>query len=180
MTIATRGGAVLRPAVATDWPRVDAIAIACWEPIFESYREMQGEAIYGAVTDPDGDWRQRKCDQVRGQFARAPATVWVVELAGEVLGFVTFHLDAQRSVGQIGNNGVHPDHAGQGWGTFMYRHVLQHFRARGLRFATVGTGLDRGHAAARRAYEAAGFDRAVPKVDYWQELEQLNPGSVPD
>ena len=70
------------------------------------------------------------------------------------------------------------DHAGQGWATFMYRHVLDHFRARGLRFAHVDTGLDDAHIAARRAYEAVGFDRAVPGVDYWQDLAMLNPGST--
>jgi hypothetical protein len=29
-------------------------------------------------------------------------------------------------------------------------------------------------------FEAAGFDRAVPAVDYWQDLEAGNPGSMPE
>ena len=83
-------------------------------------------------------------------------------------------------MGAIENNGVHPDHQGQGWGKFLYRHVLQHFREQGLRFAFVDTGLDPAHAATRRAYEAVGFDRQVPAVDYWQDLSRRNPGSEPD
>jgi hypothetical protein len=47
-----------------------------------------------------------------------------------------------------------------------------------LHFAHVDTGLDDAHTAARRAYEAVGFDRTVPGVDYWQDLESLNPGST--
>jgi hypothetical protein len=60
----------------------------------------------------------------------------------------------------------------------MYRHVLDHFREQGLRFAHVDTGLDDAHIPARRAYEAAGFDRQVPTVDYWQDLSLRNPGST--
>jgi hypothetical protein len=61
----------------------------------------------------------------------------------------------------------------------MYRHVLQHFRDLGLRFAHVDTGLDPAHDAARRAYAAVGFDREVPTIEYWQDLSALNPGSTP-
>jgi hypothetical protein len=62
----------------------------------------------------------------------------------------------------------------------MYRHVLQHFREQRLRFAHVDTGLDDAHIPARRAYEAVGFDRAVPGVEYWQDLDARNAGSLPE
>ena len=62
----------------------------------------------------------------------------------------------------------------------MYRHVLDHFRRQGLRFAHVDTGLDDAHIPARRAYAAVGFDRAVPGVEYWQDLSAMNPGSSPN
>ena len=56
-------------------------------------------------------------------------------------------------------------------------HILDRFRVDGLRFAHVDTGLDDAHLRARRAYEAVGFDRAVPGVEYWQNLDARNPGS---
>ena len=59
-----------------------------------------------------------------------------------------------------------------------YRCVLDHFREQGLRFAHVDTGLDDAHIPARRAYEATGFDRVVPTVEYWQDLSRRNPGST--
>jgi hypothetical protein len=62
----------------------------------------------------------------------------------------------------------------------MYQHVLEHFRRQGLRYAHVDTGLDDAHIPARRAYEAVGFDRQVPTVEYWQDLAQNNPGSSAD
>ncbi|NUQ01845.1 MAG: GNAT family N-acetyltransferase [Armatimonadetes bacterium] len=177
--IAERDGAVLRPAAETDLPQVDAIAVACWTPIHASFRQLLGDDVYLARYPTEQTWQESKISQIRSHFAHRPEQCWVVAQGDQVLGFVTFLLDSEQSVGTIGNNGVAPDSAGQGWGTFMYRHVLQHFRAAGLRLATVGTGLDWGHAPARRAYEAVGFGSPVPMVQYWQDLTKLNPGSIP-
>ena len=89
---------------------------------------------------------------------------------GDVFGYVSFWLVPEHHYGHIDNNAVRADEAGNGWASFMYRRVLQHFREAGLGYAHVDTGLDEAHVPARRAYEAVGFDRAVPTVDYWQEL----------
>jgi len=96
--------------------------------------------------------------------------VWVLDDDGRIFGFVTFWLFPERSYGHFDNNAVDPERAGEGWATFMYRHVLDHFRELGLRFAHVDTGLDDAHIPARRAYVAVGFDRSVPTVDLWQRL----------
>ena len=40
----------------------------------------------------------------------------------------------------------------------------------GMIYATVSTGLDDAHAPARRAYEKAGFDKALENVRYYKEL----------
>lgn len=100
----------------------------------------------------------------------------MLERAGEVIGFVSFVLKPEKQVGGIKANGVLPECAGQGWGSFMYRQVLEHFRAQGIRFAYANTGLGEAHEAARRAYEAAGFGRPVPLVRYWQDLGESDPG----
>jgi ribosomal protein S18 acetylase RimI-like enzyme len=178
MIIAERNAAVLRYARDEDWPRLEEIAVLCYAPIQASYVAMLGEECYEAVrSDPHLTWQERKLEQIRRVGREHPERVWVLEREGEGIGFVTFHLVPEKRLGRISNNGVHPDQAGQGWGTFMYRHVLQHFRDQGLRFAFVDTGLDPAHLPARRAYEAVGFDRPVPAGEYWQDLSQLNPGS---
>ena len=181
MKIAERAGVILRRASDVDLPRVDEIAIICYTPIFESYVEMLGEECYEVVRhNPELTWEERKTGQVHRLYDDHPEWVWVLEEDGEVFGFVTFHLFPEQSYGHIDNNGVHPDRAGQGWGKFMFQHVLDYFREQGLRYAHVDTGLDAAHIPARRAYEAVGFDRQIPSVEYWQDLTQNNPGSVPD
>ena len=181
MIIAEGDNVVLRQARDDDLPRVDEIAITCYKPIFDSYVAMLGQECYEAVRhDPELTWEERKIGQVHRLYGEHPEWLWVLEKEGEIIGFVTFELVPEKNMGAIENNGVHPDHAGQGWGRFMYRHVLQHFREQGLRFAFVDTGLDDAHIPARRAYEAVGFDRMVPMVHYWQDLDRRNPGSEPE
>ena len=181
MIIADRDGAALRHARDDDLARLDEIAIICYAPIYENYVAMLGEECHQAVRhQPELTWEERKTGQIHRVYRLHPERVWVLEREGELIGFVTFDLTPEKNMGAIANNGVHPDHAGKGWGRWMYRHVLQHFRDQGLRFAFVDTGLDDAHIPARKAYRAVGFDRAVPVVEYWQDLDQHNPGSEPN
>jgi GNAT superfamily N-acetyltransferase len=181
MVVARKDAVVLRHARDEDLPAVDALTVGCYRPIFESYVAMLGDECYDAVRlEPELTWEQRKTQQNRRLYEEHPDRVWVLEEEGDLFGFVTFWLVPESSYGHIDNNGVRADRAGQGWATFMYRHVLEHFRGQGLRFAHVDTGLDDAHIPARRAYEATGFDRQVPAVDYWQDLSLRNPGSTLD
>ena len=71
-----------------------------------------------------------------------------------------------------------PEHRGQGWATFMLRHVLQHLRQERIRFVSVEVDLGDVHRPAWLAYEAVGFDRHHHIAIYHQDLEQHNPGST--
>ncbi|MGE6761629.1 GNAT family N-acetyltransferase [Corallococcus interemptor] len=73
-------------------------------------------------------------------------------------------VDPETHIGEIGLNAVHPAHAGHGVGTRLYEYALGHMKRAGARVATVATGGDASHAAARRAYEKAGFHAAIPSV----------------
>jgi len=179
VVVATKGAAVLRHAGEDDLAAVDALTVESYRPIFDSYLQLLGEDCYEAVRlEPELTWEERKIGQNRRLYDQHPDWLWVLDEDSDVFGFVSFWLVPEKSYGHLDNNGVHPDRAGEGWATFMYRHVLDHLRALGLRFAHVDTGLDDAHVPARRAYEAVGFDRAVPGVEYWQDLSSRNPGST--
>ncbi len=178
MIIAKRTDGLLRHATEADLPCIDEITIICYAPIVASFVEIVGEeCVKGIYGSPDFDWKARKTKQVRDIFQEHPDQVWVLEGASQVFGFVTFDLVPGRHVGFFDNNGVLPEKRGHGWGTFMYRHVLLHFRERGIRFVFVETDLDEPHIPARRAYEAVGFDSQQRIVIYRQDLDRHNPGS---
>lgn len=158
---------VIRRFRATDAERIEDIAAAAWAPIYEHFHALQEQAL-GEVARPSSIDDKRR--QVRESAATHPEWVLVSELDGAVVGFVTYTLDRERRIGTIGNNAVDPGHAGHGIGAAQYKRVLQEFRDQGMAFATVVTGLDDAHAAARRAYEKAGFVQVLRQVEYMRKL----------
>jgi ribosomal protein S18 acetylase RimI-like enzyme len=136
---------------------------------------MLGDALFEAAFP---DWAADKRRQIeaacRGEH---DVQVAVVELDGEPVAFITYYLDRRSGVGEISNNAVHPDHQNAGIATRMYRYALERMRAAGMKCARVHTGGDPSHAPARRAYEKAGFERSLPSVDYFVELQDKVPGT---
>jgi ribosomal protein S18 acetylase RimI-like enzyme len=155
------------PADADEMGAICEIAKVAWEPIHDAMIDMVGEEIHDATAQ---DWRSRKAEQIQGHYERHPEWVLAVREGEEVAGFVTFRLDADRAIGTIGNNAVGSGYQGQGIATAMYRYVLDLFKREGMMFAAVTTGLDPGHAPARRAYEKAGFDLHREDITYYKRL----------
>lgn len=160
--MATRNDLVFSRATADRLEVLDAIRQAAFAPIFASFRSILGDEIY--------ELAQARQDRAQaGLLASlvAPDSGWetyAVEQGQEVIGFLALKLDHDTNVGEIGLNAVHPEHAGKGAGTAMYEFALARMKAAGMRVATVGTGGDPSHAAARKAYRKAGFHVEIPSV----------------
>jgi GNAT superfamily N-acetyltransferase len=151
---------IIRPFEPGDLPALQRIREAAFEPVFRSFRAIVGEEI-AALAFAQADAEQAKLlDGICG--ADSGHHVLVVETGSEIVGFVSFTIDAGKRMGEIGLNAVHPEHAGRGIGTVMYEHALARMKELGMALATVGTGGDPSHAPARRAYEKAGFGPALP------------------
>ncbi|WP_233609707.1 GNAT family N-acetyltransferase [Corallococcus sp. AB049A] len=152
----------IRHAANADGMTLEDIRRAAFEPVFASFRSLLGDEIY--------ELAQAKQDAVQADMLRgliAPDSGWDVFVAVvqlHVVGFVAVKVDPETLIGEIGLNAVHPAHAGHGVGTRLYEYALGHMKRAGARVATVATGGDASHAAARRAYEKAGFHAAIPSV----------------
>ena len=162
-------GYCFRQVAEGDIEQACDIARRAWGRIHTSFRQIMGAQMHDALC---ANWEEKKAAQVRGHWERHPEWFYVVEAvkAKSVVAFITFRVDPEKSLGTIGNNAVAPEGQGQGIGTAMYARVLNLFRRQGLKYASVGTGLDEGHAPARRAYEKAGFDIAQEDVTYYAVL----------
>ena len=138
-----------------------------WRGIYRMYRETYGEELFAIlVPNPDAV----KGEQIESHCAAHPDRVVVCEEDSRVVGFATFSIDAARRIGEIGNNAVDPECGLKGIGQQMYAEVFRRFRALGMRFARVRTGMDWAHARARRAYERAGFTIRNEDVTYHMRL----------
>lgn len=159
---------VIRPARAEDAARLQLIREAAFAPVFASFRSILGDHIY--------DLAQARDDEAQaGLLASllAPESGWevyVAELAGEVVGFVSVQLNPETHVGEIGLNAVHPNFSGRGVGTTMYEFAVGRLKETGMLVAVVATGGDPSHAPARRAYAKVGFDVQIPSVWMYRKL----------
>ncbi|HUS81085.1 MAG TPA: GNAT family N-acetyltransferase [Armatimonadota bacterium] len=158
---------IIRPAEEPDVPDIRRIASDAWEPIYGHFREQMGDDLYGRLYP--GDPLQRKADSVEDFFRNHAEWMFVTEMDGRVVGFCTYVLK-DSGVAEIGNNAVAPAAQGHGIGTAQYRECLRRMREAGMQYATVHTGLDPSHAAARRGYEKVGFTQVRPHVEYAMKL----------
>ena len=164
------GALHIRPATPRDAPRCGGIAVAAWLRVHEVMREMLGEELW---TCHAAGWEERKRGEVQSHITRHPELAIVTEDPqedGRLMGFLTFRLDEEKRMGEIGNNAVDPACQGRGVGTGQCRRALDIFREAGMTFAMVMTGLDEGHAPARAMYEKAGFNISTPHIRYFMRL----------
>ena len=162
-------GFCIRHAQKEDVDAACEIAKCAWARIHDSFRTIMGPEMHGVVC---ANWENNKAVQVRGHFEQHPDWFYVViqEVDEKVVGFVTVRINKEKSLGTIGNNAIDPNLQGRGLGSAMHCFVLDRFKMMGLRFASVTTGLDEGHAPARRAYEKAGFHIRQEDVTYYKAL----------
>jgi len=158
---------MVRPYRPENLPAIVDIANRAWREIYRMFRRTYGDELFELLVP---DERTAKGEQVKEHCERHPEWVFVCEECGRIVGFVTFRLDRERKIGEIGNNAKDPDCKLKGIGQQMYRAVLEYFRRHGMLYAKVRTGLDYAHAPARRAYERVGFNIRHEDVDYYMKL----------
>lgn len=141
------------------------IAIKAWTPIREVFRRELGDEIYEANFT---NWQEAKRKGVMSQLMEGRGFIALVD--GKVVGFVSYRINEHTKTGEICGNAVDPGARGMGIGGKMYNFVMEKMRGEGMLYACVTTGLDDGHAPARRAYEKVGFEKNLPSLTYFKKL----------
>jgi len=168
MTVTDERELEIRPVEPGELDVLQQIRVLAFAPVFRSFRDSLGAEIADvALASAEAEQAQeleKLCDPATRQ------DVFVAVVHGTILGFVSLSLDHEKAIGEIGLNAVHPDHAGRGIGTALYRFALERMTEAGMRVAAVGTGGDPAHAAARRAYQKAGFGPSIPGLYMYRSL----------
>ena len=144
---------------------VEALVIEAWTPIRESYRRELGDELYLMAF---GNWKREKVDKVL--FLMREGHGYVALVDGEVAGFIHYSVGGDGISAEVGNNAVSSRFRGRGIAQRMYSFIEEKMREEGVQYVTVVTGLDEGHAPARRAYEKAGFDKGLESVRYFKMI----------
>ncbi|GIE76387.1 GNAT family N-acetyltransferase [Actinoplanes philippinensis] len=155
----------IRPLAPADLAALVELSLQAWEPVFVSFENVLGSAIFGLLYRPD--WRTAQADSVREHCLAGDAEPFVLVTADDVpVGFVVLRQDREQSLGIIEMIAVHPEHQRRGHGRALMAFAVERLRAAGNDLVHVGTGGDPGHAPARALYEAAGFT-GLPAVNYY-------------
>lgn len=143
------------------------IAGAAWGPVFPLMREDIPGFVFDAFY-PDG-WLKRQLADVEAVCQDGETDMWVALTEDVVSGFVGLRVHKEDAMGEIHIIAVHPAQQRRGVAARLMDFAFEWMRTRGLAMAMVETGGDRGHAAARAAYESAGFER-YPVARYFRRL----------
>lgn len=157
-----------RPFDYADLPELQAIRQAAFAPVFRSFRQIVGDPIamhvFARADAEQAELLASVCEPGSGHDV-------IVAVVGDALaGFASYKADPLARLVEIGLNAVHPRFAGHGVGTRMYEHVLAGMKEAGMMAATVSTGGDPSHAAARRAYAKAGFKERLSSIHLYRAL----------
>ncbi len=155
----------MRAATPADMPRIQQIVSEVWA----IGSDFALEEKYGAVGEES--WDRWLLPKVMSRLWQEIGQMLVTEVEGEIGGFVSWATDSARGVGTIHYNAVAPGFQGRGIGTMQIERVLEIFRDEGMSIACVGTGLNEGHAPARRMYEKAGFEPVIEYRMYSRRLD---------
>lgn len=153
----------IEPALEVHAQACANISVQVYEIIHESYRNCIGKELHDAIM---ADWAEQKAADIIAQVGRGQTFVALV--GDRVVGFAGYRMEGQMGV--IANNAVDPEFRGRGIAGLLYARVLDEMKKAGAKYARVHTGLDEGHAPARRAYEKAGFQKNLPSIMYYKEL----------
>lgn len=157
--------AQLRPFRAEDTDAIVELSLRAWKPVFASFAEVWGEALY---TRHYPDWKSQQAEAVRNALRSNES--WVTVDGSTVTGFINVAFSPEEASAEIYMIAVDPDYQRLGIATELIEFALEEMRRRGITLATVGTGGDPGHAAARAAYESLGFT-PFPQVFYSKLLD---------
>lgn len=157
----------IRPFKKDDWPAMEEIIRLIWTMGLDYVREhLYGFKIGGKP------WQERKTQSMYHEVMTRPANWFVTEEDGKVIGFCSYSLDTETGIGQVGQNGIHPNYKGKGYGSRQLNFILDLFRQKGVKIVEVHTGLNEGHAPARAMYERAGFKPFYESRLYTLKLEE--------
>ena len=145
------------------------IAAKAWLPIREVNKKLLGEDIYNFLHT---NWQDAKKNAVRNSLNEGRGFIALCD--DKVVGFTTYNIDENTKIGEILNNAVSPDVRGLGIAGKLSNEVLNLFKEKGCIAAQVSTGLDDGHAPARKAYEKLGFSKGLPQVEYYMNIKKMH------
>ncbi len=161
----------IRPFRPEDLPLLKQMTVEA----FDGVSIDQGiEREFGPVNGHD--WRWRKARHIDEDVARESEGIFVAELDGRVIGYITTWQDREASMGHIPNLAFVPEMRGKGMGRRLIEFALEHFRNSGLSHARIETLVQ--NDIGNHLYQSIGFREVARQIHFAMDLNA--PPASPD
>jgi ribosomal protein S18 acetylase RimI-like enzyme len=114
------------------------------------------------------DWRWRKARHVVEDVEINPDGVFVAELDGRVVGYISTRIDRAAAKGRIPNLAVDQAARGRGIGRELIEYALDYCRREGMAFVMIETMAN--NPVGRHLYPSCGFVEAGRQIHYVKKL----------
>ena len=129
------------------------------------------ERLYGIIRGKD--WRWRKVRHIDDDAAANAHGIFVAEVDGQTVGYVTTRVDKAAGIGGIPNFAVLPEFQQKGIGRRLLDEAVAYFAAHGLSYARIET-LDQNDVGAH-FYPDFGFQEVARQIHYIMPITQDDP-----
>ena len=142
------------------------LSLRAWAPVFQSIEIEMGPATYRQYYP---DWRASQKEAVESVCRNENMPVWTALSHGKPVGFVAVKRHDEGSLGEIYMVAVEPEAQGRGIASRLIDTATARMKNEGFNMCIIDTGMDPGHAPARRAYEKLGFNM-WPVARFYKEI----------
>ncbi len=129
------------------------------------------EKLYGIIRGKD--WRWRKVRHIDDDAEANADGIFVAEVDGQTVGYVTTRVDQAAGIGGIPNFAVLPEFQQRGIGRRLLDEAVAYFAAHGLSYARIET-LDQNDVGAH-FYPDFGFREVARQIHYIMPITQDDP-----
>ncbi len=127
------------------------------------------EHEFGAIGG--GDWKWRKARQLDVDVNRKAATIFVAEVDGQIVAFITTWQDQAAGIGHIPNLSVAKEFQDRGMGRKLIQHALDYFRQSRLTHAKIETVVQ--NETGNHLYQSVGFREIARQIHYVGDLREM-------
>ncbi len=122
-------------------------------------------------------WRWRKKRHIDADVDAHADGMFVAEVDGEVVGYITTRVDEEAKIGGIPNYAVLPQHQRKGIGLKLVETAIEHLKGEGMAYIRIET-LDQNEVG-RQLYPRLGFKEVARQIHYIMPVDGLTRPSPP-
>ena len=149
----------IRPYRQSDLETLKTITAICFDGVCI---DQNIELLYGLIHGKN--WRWRKKRHIDDDAAVNAAGIFVAEVDGQIVGYVSTRVDADAKVGGIPNFAVLPAYQQRGIGRKLLEKAVEYLAAEGMHYARIET-LAQNEVGAH-FYPKFGFQEVARQVHY--------------